>query len=401
MNELTSSGGRPDDLSSSVAGDSADALIGKKKRLGALKNERGEFDSAIRMNAEQIINLSDDSRTDEGSSRREESGPNYHLSGRTAGCQTKDGRPEGASDAEATSAANDGNFEQRTNPTANEQENPTKSKSSGEARFCLPNQPSDHWPVASEFMNANGNRNSNGNSNTVCYHCNRCNCSQQFSESANYYLNRQQRFNHLDCPSDRVVSASSFWTEQTTSHSEQKRFAGVFLIIYILFLITWVPFALTIITARLFTWSANEAVATTTNRTEYAFTGFGPTAIATNSSVELDRSEAISDSPLELIDGNLSQTNRGGTAREGSSTAIPSAINGNRADRTRQESETMLRKIRELDFKFINRLWFATLLYSAFSAYFFPIINRRWLANFVQRTAKEKLDKFVHLISNH
>lgn len=351
------------DLSNSVVepGKAKDAP--KKKRLGRLKNER-EIDRAIRMNAEQIINLSDDFRKDER--KEEENGRN---------------RPEGAGDASSVSDSPQPTSEHQTSPA------------SGEARVCLPNrtnQAANYPPVANDFMNTN--------SNTVCYHSNHCNCSQQFSESANYYLNRRQRFNHLDCRTEQVVSASSIWTQHTAGHSEQKRFAAVFVLIYLLFFISWLPFGLTILTARLATWSIKEAA---TNRTEPVYADLS--RMANRSSAELDRSEPISDSQLKLIDSNLSGTNRTETNNARPPNSVQSSLAAHRApsDDRRRTSETMLHKIQELDFRFINRLWFATLFYSAFSAYFFPIINRQSLANFIQRTAKQKLNRFVHFISNH
>lgn len=333
---------------------STDSTIKKKKVLGKLKSESTE---QIRMNIKQIINLKE------------------------MNCGAKEDRNyENERNQQAISIRATSAEEFKT-------QNPLKSNETNLATLFTDACSNLSSPVAIKATSAV------------------CNCFEQFPSN---YLNHQQQFNHSNYRSNRVVSASLIWRTHSNNHSEQKDFARIFISIYILFLVTWLPFVLTIILTQLFTCSIDENLNFLNRTKSNSFHYF-------NNFTDLDNFKMIRNSSLNfknLVDHNLDSSNSSNGLDSSigldSLNSLNSTNNSNNSNNSnsskkfnefskRRSNETILNQIKELDFKFINQLWFSTLIYSTFSVYLFPIINRRWIAKYIEL----KMNKFVNFITNH
>ena len=214
--------------------------------------------------------------------------------------------------------------------------------------------------------------------------------------------------NYLSDRFDRIVSASFIWRNQIHSHIEQKHFASVFVSVYLLFVLTWLAFSFTILTTQLctFDWQFDrtgsngldwliglQRAANETSNSNDDDSNFHSTNHTVGSTLDHTNSSTIGHSNSSTI----SHTN---SSRTNSSTIGHSNSSRTTDDRTRRSedsSKALLNKLNELDFGLINRLWYLTLVFSAFSPFIFPILDRQWLFEFIHRQSCN----FVQFIKTH
>lgn len=222
------------------------------------------------------------------------------------------------------------------------------------------------------------------------YH--QCSSEQFATNYLNHLNNQQQKSNNYYPENSRIVSASFIWRNHTSQHLEQKDFATIFIRIYLFFLLTWIPFSLAILTTQLFTfsWKVNQFNLGEFYTQADARMSFGSlkTDLA-NQYESKGNFETFQQSSSNDSETSIRFNNDNLTSAATSVTNLTGSIDLRRT--------ILLRKLKILNFNFINKLWFLSILFSTFSVFFFQLISRQWLANLAQ----QKINNLIQFLKNH